>query len=63
MTEKMAEYPRSSNKIKFHQELIVLPTPITEGLTDDRNDKIEIEIEKSPSDKNKLNNEEKTCRH
>ena len=63
MMEKMTGNPKSSNKKKFDQELIVVARPITEVLTGDINDKREIEFGKSPSDKNKLNNQEKTCRH
>lgn len=60
---KGEENLRSSNKKKNDQELILVPRSVKEALTKDINDKIENEIVKSLSDKIKLNNEEKTCRH
>ena len=60
---KWEENLRSSNKKKIDQELILVRRSVKEALTKDINDKIESEIVKSFSDKIKLNNEEKTCRH
>ena len=54
MMEKMTGNPKSSSKKKFDQELIVVARPITEVLTEDINDKREIEFGKSPSDKKKV---------
>ena len=47
----MVENPRPSNKKKFNQELIVVPRLTTEVLNEYINNRIEIEVEKSPSDK------------
>ena len=41
----------------------MVPRPIAKVLSENVNNKIEIEIKKSLSEKDKLNNEEKTCRH
>ena len=49
----------TKNKKQFGQNLIFVPRSITEKLTVDINDKIDIEIKKSPSEKTKLNNKEK----
>ena len=49
----------TKNKKQFGQNLIFVPRSITEKLTVDINDKIDIEIKKSPSEKIKLNNKEK----
>ena len=49
----------TKTKKQFGQNLIFVPRSITEKLTVDINDKIDIEIKKSPSEKIKLNNKEK----
>ena len=49
----------TKNEKQFGQNLIFVPRSITEKLTVDINDKIDIDIKKSPSEKIKLNNKEK----
>ena len=57
----MVENLRSSNKKKFDQELAMILRSITGLLTEDTNNKIDIQIKKSLLDKVKLDDELKTC--